>query len=79
MSDKQKLIVVWPYRFRDFDWQRFELEFLSEYLEVHVHELIDALTACDTVTAGAAFESFLNFQVPPQGPPPSVHESTKAA
>ena len=44
MSGKQKLIVVWPYRFRDFDWQRFELEFLSEYLEVHVHELIDALT-----------------------------------
>ena len=44
MSDKQKLIVVWPYRFRDFDWQRFELEFLSEHLEVHIHELIDALT-----------------------------------
>ena len=44
MSDKRKLIVVWPYRFRDFDWQRFELEFLSEHLEVHVHELIDALT-----------------------------------
>lgn len=44
MSQKKKLIVVWPYRFRDFDWQRFELEFLSEYLEVHVHELIDALT-----------------------------------
>jgi len=40
----QKLIVVWPYRFRDFDWQRFELEFLSQHLEVHVHELIDALT-----------------------------------
>jgi len=44
VSDKRKLIVVWPYRFRDFDWQRFELEFLSEHLEVHVHELIDALT-----------------------------------
>lgn len=44
MSEKQKLIVVWPYRFRDFDWQRFELEFLSEHLEVHVHELIDALS-----------------------------------
>jgi len=44
VSDKQKLIVVWPYRFRDFDWQRFELEFLSEHLEVHIHELIDALT-----------------------------------
>ncbi len=44
IGDKRKLIVVWPYRFRDFDWQRFELEFLSEHLEVHVHELIDALT-----------------------------------
>ena len=41
---KQKLIVVWPYRFRDFDWQRFELEYLSPHAEVHVHELIDALT-----------------------------------
>jgi hypothetical protein len=41
---KKKLIVVWPYRFRDFDWQRFELEQLSEHVEVHVHELIDALT-----------------------------------
>ncbi len=44
INDNQKLIVVWTYRFRDFDWQRFELEFLSEHLEVHVHELIDALT-----------------------------------
>ena len=43
-GEKQKLIIVWPYRFRDFDWQRFELEFLSEYLEIHIHELIDALT-----------------------------------
>ena len=41
---KKKLIVVWPYRFRDFDWQRFELEQLSPHVEVHVHELIDALT-----------------------------------
>ena len=41
---KKKLIVVWPYRFRDFDWQRFELEQLSQHIEVHVHELIDALT-----------------------------------
>ena len=42
--DKKKLIVIWPYRFRDFDWQRFELEQLSQHVEVHVHELIDALT-----------------------------------
>ena len=41
---KKRLIVVWPYRFRDFDWQRFELEQLSQHVEVHVHELIDALT-----------------------------------
>ena len=40
----KKLVVLYPYRFRDFDWQRYELEFLSEHLEVHVHELIDALT-----------------------------------
>ena len=44
MGNKRKLIVVWPYRFREFDWQRFELEFLSENLEIHIHELIDALT-----------------------------------
>ncbi len=43
MAEK-KLIIVWPYRFRDFDWQRFELEQLSQHVEVHVHELIDALT-----------------------------------
>ena len=41
---KKKLIVIWPYRFRDFDWQRFELEQLSQHVEVQVHELIDALT-----------------------------------
>ena len=41
---KKKLIVIWPYRFRDFDWQRFELEYLSQHVEVHVHELIDPLT-----------------------------------
>jgi len=44
VGNKRKLIVVWPYRFREFDWQRFELEFLSENLEIHIHELIDALT-----------------------------------
>ena len=41
---KKKLIVIWPYRFRDFDWQRFELDFLAPNVEIHVHELIDALT-----------------------------------
>jgi hypothetical protein len=44
VGNKRKLIVVWPYRFREFDWQRFELEFLSENLEILIHELIDALT-----------------------------------
>ena len=43
-TKKQRLIIVWPYRFREFDWQRFELEFLSENLEILIHELIDALT-----------------------------------
>ncbi len=44
MSQKQKLIVVWPYRFRDFDWQRFEFDYLTPHVEIHVHELINALT-----------------------------------
>jgi hypothetical protein len=41
---KKKLIVIWPYRFRDFDWQRFELDYFEPHVEIHVHELIDALT-----------------------------------
>ena len=41
---KKKLVVIYPYRFRDFDWQRFELDFLAPHVEIHVHELIDALT-----------------------------------
>jgi hypothetical protein len=41
---KKKLIVIWPYRFRDFDWQRFELDYLKPHVEIYVHELMDALT-----------------------------------
>ena len=41
---KKKLIVIWPYRFRDFDWQRFELDYLEPHVEIYVHELMDALT-----------------------------------
>ena len=37
----KNLVILYAYRFRDFDWQRYELEFLSDYLEVHVHELIE--------------------------------------
>jgi hypothetical protein len=40
----KKVVVVFPFRFRDFDWQRFELDFLAPHVEIHVHELIDALT-----------------------------------
>ena len=43
-TKSQKLIVIWPYRFRDFDWQRFEFDYLTPHVEIHVHELIDALT-----------------------------------
>jgi len=56
-TKKQQLIVVWPYRFRDFDWQRFELEFLSEHLEVHIHELIEALTPEFVAAYANQFES----------------------
>ena len=40
----KKVVVVFPFRFRDFDWQRFELDYLEPQVEIHVHELIDALT-----------------------------------
>ena len=40
----KKLVILYAYRFRDFDWQRFELDYLAPHVEIHVHELIDALT-----------------------------------
>lgn len=44
MNTKTQVIVVWPYRFRDFDWQRFEFSNLENHVEVHVQELIEALS-----------------------------------
>lgn len=43
-SKLKKLVVLYAYRFRDFDWQRFEFDYLTPHVEIHVHELIDALT-----------------------------------
>ena len=38
------IVIVWPYGFRTFDWDRLELEELEKYAEVLVHELVEALT-----------------------------------
>lgn len=38
------IVVIWPYGFRLFDWERLELDYLMSYVDVEVHELIDALT-----------------------------------
>lgn len=42
MSEKTKptVLILYPYVFREFDWQRFELSILSRYCHVLVHELI---------------------------------------
>ena len=40
---KKKLIVVWSGRFRDFDWQRLELDNLQDFCDVIVLDLCDFL------------------------------------
>jgi len=39
MKKEKIFIVAYPYVFREFDWQRFELDIVSKYCKVHVHEL----------------------------------------
>jgi hypothetical protein len=36
---KKKLVVIWPYRFREFDWSRLELGELEEFCEIEVFDL----------------------------------------
>jgi hypothetical protein len=38
------ILVIWPYGFRSFDWERLELDYLMSHADVEVHELINALT-----------------------------------
>jgi len=41
----KKIVVLWPYKFREFDWKRYEFsELLKEQnIEIEIHELIDFL------------------------------------
>ena len=41
---KPLIIVLWPYGFRPFDWDRFELDELSLYANIEVHEVIQILS-----------------------------------
>ena len=43
MKDRKKIIIIYPYRFREFDTQRFEIECLKNHCDVVVHELIEIL------------------------------------
>ena len=44
MINGTKVIIVYPYRFRDFDYKRMDLACLAEKnLDVEVHELIDSI------------------------------------
>ena len=38
------IIVIWPYGFRPFDWDRLELGELEKHAEVLGYELVEALT-----------------------------------
>ena len=53
---KKLLIVIWPYRFREFDWYRFDFSKLEEEynVDVRVHEQIDFLFPHFT-------KAFMNF------------------
>ena len=40
---ENQIIIVYPYRFREFDRKRFEVDYLKHYTNVVIHDLIDAL------------------------------------
>ena len=40
---ENQIIIIYPYRFREFDRNRFEVEYLKRYTNVVIHELIDTL------------------------------------
>ncbi len=41
---KKKIILLWPFGFRKFDWKRYELSYLEkENFEIEVHELVNFL------------------------------------
>jgi hypothetical protein len=40
---ENQIIIIYPYRFREFDRNRFEVEYLKQYTNVVIHDLIDVL------------------------------------
>ena len=65
---KKKLILLWPYGFREYDWKRYELSELSEKenIEVEVHELVnflipDFIKAYQTLLANNKIKKFKSF------------------
>ena len=39
MKKKKKLIVIWDVVFRDFDYYRLELEKISKFIDIEVHDM----------------------------------------
>ena len=65
---KKKLILLWPYGFREYDWKRFELSELieKENIEVEVHELVsflipDFIKAYQTLLVNNNIKKFKSF------------------
>ena len=65
---KKKLILLWPYGFREYDWKRYELSELceKENIEVEVHELVsflipDFIKAYQTLLVNSKIKRFKSF------------------
>ena len=39
MKKKKKLIIIWDVVFRDFDYYRLELEKISKFIDIEVHDM----------------------------------------
>jgi hypothetical protein len=40
---EKQIIIIYPYRFREFDRKRLEVEYLKQYTDIVIHDLIDIL------------------------------------
>lgn len=61
---KQKLIVLFPNRFREFDWQRFDLKFLKEKykFEIEVHDLGAIIHSKKVIFPGKEIKKVIRFK-----------------
>ena len=61
--NRPKLIVLFPNRFREFDWKRFDLSQLEKTynFDIEVHDLGSVLFSKNKIFLGETFEKTLKF------------------